>query len=120
LHILKAGFDNIGHGLGVYTIFPEEGTRVFSEIYSYIRHPMYLGYFCAALAPAFFRNNILSLLTALIFLIPVLVAVRLEDREMIEKFGEKHREYINNTGALFPRKNIGKFLKLLFFFEGDK
>ena len=120
LHILKAGFGNIGHGLGIYTIFPEEGTRVFSEIYSYIRHPMYLGYFCAALALAFFRNNILSLLTALIFLIPVLVAVRLEDKEMMERFGEKHREYINNTGALFPRKNIGKFFKLLFFFKGDE
>jgi len=72
------------------------------------------------LALAFFRNNILSLLTALIFLIPVLVAVWLEDREMMERFGEEHREYINNTGALFLRKNIGKFLKPLFFFKGDK
>ncbi|GAG69131.1 unnamed protein product, partial [marine sediment metagenome] len=78
------------------------------------------GYFCAALALALFRNNILSLLTALIFLIPIFVAVRLEDREMMERFGEKHRKYVNNTGALFPRKNIGKFLKLLFFLKGDR
>ena len=82
--------------------------------------PYVPGYFCAALAPAFFRNNILSLLITLIFLIPVLVAVRLEDREMMERFGEKHREYINNTGVLFPRKNIGKFLRILFFFKGDE
>ena len=53
LHILKAGFGNIGHGLGIYTIFPEEGTRVFSEIYSYIRHPIVPGLFLCCLSPGF-------------------------------------------------------------------
>lgn len=119
LHIKKSGFDNVGHGLGIYTVYPEEGAAVSSEIYSYIRHPMYLGSFCAALAFAFFRNNPIALLTALIFLIPVLTAASLEDKEIAERFGEEHREYIRNTGALLPRKNIGRFLKLLFFFKGD-
>ena len=117
LHIRKSGFD-VGHGLGIYTVYPEEGSVIHGEIYSYVRHPMYLGYFCVALAFAFFRNNLLSLLAALIFLIPVFVAGWLEDRELIERIGEEHKKYIKNTGALFPRKNkIGKFLKLLFFLE---
>ncbi|MDI6889136.1 MAG: methyltransferase [Methanocellales archaeon] len=117
LHIRKSGFDTVGHGLGIYTVYPEEGTGVSSEIYSYIRHPMYLGSFCATLAFAFFKNNILSLLTALIFLIPVLVAGWLEDKELTKRFGDEHKKYIKNTGALFPCKNIWKFLKLLFFFK---
>ena len=120
LHVRKSGFDVVGHGLGIYTIYPEEGSIVHGEIYSYVRHPMYLGYFCVALALALFRNNLLSLLTALIFSIPVLVAGWLEDREMIEKFGEEHKKYIKNTGLLFPHKNIRKFLKLLFFLEKRK
>ena len=66
-HVRLSGFDNVGHGLGIYTVFPEEGTLVSSEIYSHIRHPIYLGSFCAALGFAFFRNNLLALLTALIF-----------------------------------------------------
>ncbi len=53
MHINKSGFDNVGHGLGIFTVYPEEGTRIYGEIYSYIRHPMYLGSFCAALAFAF-------------------------------------------------------------------
>lgn len=115
IHITRAGFDNIGHGFGIYTVYPEEGPRVSSEIYSYIRHPMYLGSFCAALGFAFLRNNVIALLTALIFLIPTLVETRLEDNEMIRRTGKVHREYIENTGALFPRKNVIQFFKLLFF-----
>lgn len=119
-HIRFSGFDNVGHGLGIDTVFPEEGTLVSSEIYSHIRHPIYLGSFCAALAFAFFRNNLLALLTALIFLIPVLNEARLEDKEMMERFGEEHRKYLKNTGALFPHKNIGKFMRLLFFLKADR
>jgi len=75
---------------------------------------MYMGSFCAALGFAFLRNNVIALLTALIFLIPTLIETRLEDNEMIKRTGEKHREYIENTGALFPRKNVIQFFKLLF------
>ncbi len=119
-HVKKSGFDNGGHGLGIYTVYPEEGSAVHGEIYSYVRHPTYLGSFCAALAFAFFRNNLIALLTALIFLIPVLTAAWLEDKELTERVGEEHRSYIKNTGALFPHKNVGGFLKLLFSFKGDK
>ncbi|MDI6690237.1 MAG: methyltransferase, partial [Actinomycetota bacterium] len=83
----------------------------------YVRHPIYLGLFCGALGFAFLRNNLLALLTALIFLIPILYETRVEDREMIERFGDEHKKYIKNTGALFPHKNIGKFLRLLFFLD---
>jgi hypothetical protein len=50
LHILRSGFDNVGHGLGIYTVYPDEGTAISSDIYGYIRHPMYLGSLCAAVA----------------------------------------------------------------------
>lgn len=114
MHITKAGFDSIGHGFGIYTVYPEEGPHVSSEIYSYIRHPMYLGSLCAALGFAFLRNNVIALLTALIFWIPALIETRLEDNELIKRYGEEHRKYIQSTGALFPRKNVTGFFRLLF------
>ncbi len=117
LHIVRAGFDNIGHGFGIYTVYPEEGPQVSSEIYSYVRHPMYLGSLCVAIGFAFLRNNIIALLTALIYFIPALVEIRLEDNELIKRYGEKHREYIKSTGALFPRDILG-FFKFLFLGRG--
>jgi hypothetical protein len=117
IHIKRAGFDNIGHGFGIYTIYPEEGPRIFSEIYSYIRHPMYLGSFCVALGFAFLRNSVIALATAFIFLVPILVEIRLEDHELIIRGGDNHRNYILSTGALFPR-DIRGFFKLLFLGKG--
>ncbi|MFB0503592.1 MAG: methyltransferase, partial [Candidatus Bathyarchaeia archaeon] len=80
-HIHRSGFDEVGHGLGIYMVFPEEGGRLSSDIYSYIRHPMFAGDLCLALGFALLRNNLLAVFAALISFIPFLVEVRLEDEE---------------------------------------
>ncbi len=114
-HLRNSGFNEIGHGLGIYMLFPEEGVRIKSGIYSFIRHPMYAGDLCLALGFAFLKNNPFAFLIALIAFIPFVVAIKCEDRELIKRFGEKHKHYIKETGAIIPRlKNIGKFLKFLF------
>jgi hypothetical protein len=38
----------------------------------------------------------------------------MEDRELIDRDGAAHREYIENTGALLPRKDVVGFLRTLF------
>jgi protein-S-isoprenylcysteine O-methyltransferase Ste14 len=116
LHIERAGFHTVTHGMDVYTVFPEEATVVRGEIYGYVRHPLYLSLMCGTLALAFLRNNGMALLVSLLLLIPSLAAGYMEDRELIERAGEEHREYVRNTPALVPVKRLGGFLKLLFSF----
>lgn len=114
-HIHKSGFDEIGHGLGIYMVFPEEARRVNSDIYSYIRHPMFAGDLCLALGFALLKNNLLAVFAALICFIPFLFEARLEDEELVKRFGEEHRSYIRKTPAIFPRvRDVGKFLRFLF------
>ena len=114
-HLRNSGFNEIGHGLGVYMLFPEEGNRIESDIYSFIRHPMYAGDLCLALGFAFLKNNLFAFLIALIAFIPFVVAIKCEDKELIKRFGESHKHYIKETGAIIPHlKNMGKFLKFLF------
>jgi len=117
LHIERAGFHTVTHGMDVYTIFPEEATVVRGEIYGYVRHPLYLSLMCGTLALAFLRNNGMALLVALLLLIPSLAAGYMEDWELIERAGEEHKEYIRNTPALVPVRRLGGFLKLLVSFE---
>jgi protein-S-isoprenylcysteine O-methyltransferase Ste14 len=116
LQIERAGFHTVTHGMDVYTIFPEEATVVRGEIYGYVRHPLYLSLMCGTLALAFLRNNGMALLAALLLLIPSLAAGYMEDRELIERSGTEHREYIKNTPALLPVRRLGGFLKFLFTF----
>jgi protein-S-isoprenylcysteine O-methyltransferase Ste14 len=113
-HIHRSGFDEVGHGLGIFSMFPEEGRRVTSEINSYVRHPMYAGDFCMALGLALLKNNWLAILTGVISFLPLLLAARLEDKELIRRFGEQHQRYVNDTHMFFPRvKDLGRFVKLL-------
>jgi protein-S-isoprenylcysteine O-methyltransferase Ste14 len=115
IHIETAGFHMMTHGLDVYSVFPEETPAVYGAIYSHIRHPLYLVLACMTFALAFFRNNAVSLLAAVLILIPALVTGYLEDQELIRRYGEAHRAYIRKTSALLPLKHPMKFLKLLFF-----
>ena len=115
LHLRNAGFDEIGHGLGIYMLFPEEGHQINSDIYSFVRHPMYAGDLYLALGFAFLKNNLFAFLIALIAFIPFVVAIKCEDKELIKRFGENHKQYIKETGAIIPHlKDLGKFLKFLF------
>ena len=114
VQIEKSGFDVTTHGMDIFTIFPEETDPVHGEIYSFIRHPLYFALMCISLSFAFFRNSLTAILASMIFLVPMLVAIYQEDRELVERYGEVHQEYIKKTGALLPTKRPLGFLKILF------
>ncbi|MFQ6125279.1 MAG: methyltransferase family protein [Candidatus Heimdallarchaeota archaeon] len=117
LHIERSGFHNTTHGMDIYTVFPEEATVVYGEIYAYIRHPLYFSLLCGTIGLAFFRNNSTALITSLMILIPSLVAAHMEDRELVERVGAAHEEYIKNTSLLVPIKHLKGFLKFLIFLD---
>ena len=58
----------------------------------------------------------MALLVALLLLVPSLAAGYMEDRELIERAGEEHREYLRNAPPLLPLRRLGGFLRLLFAF----
>jgi protein-S-isoprenylcysteine O-methyltransferase Ste14 len=117
IHIERAGFKMITHGMDLYTVFPEETTIVRGEIYGFIRHPLYLSLTCGCLALGFFANNLIAILAAIIQLIPCIFVAKMEDNELIERDGDAHRDYIASTAMLFPFKRIFGFFKLLVFFK---
>ncbi|MBE9514214.1 MAG: hypothetical protein IMY83_04200 [Chloroflexi bacterium] len=110
-----SGF-SLGHAFGIYLVFPEDGIRVDKEVYAYLRHPLSAGVICIAIGFGFVRNSTLAILTALIYLIPILLEMKLEDDELIERFGDVHRRYMRETRAFFPHcQDFGRVLKLIFF-----
>jgi protein-S-isoprenylcysteine O-methyltransferase Ste14 len=118
IHIERAGFHTLTHGMDIYSVYPEEATVVRGEIYGYIRHPLYFALLCGGIGLAFFSNNWVALIVALLQLIPALGVGYMEDRELTLGEGERHRAYIKATSALLPFKNPVGFLNLLFFQDG--
>jgi protein-S-isoprenylcysteine O-methyltransferase Ste14 len=113
VQIERSGFDVTTHGLDIFTIFPEETSPVHGEVYSFIRHPLYFTLMCMSFCWASLRNNLMSIVVALIFLIPLFAAIYLEDKELVERYGDVHREYIKRTPAIIPWKKPLDFLRLM-------
>ncbi|MEO0628605.1 MAG: isoprenylcysteine carboxylmethyltransferase family protein, partial [Bacteroidota bacterium] len=69
-------------------------------LYRYVRHPLYLG-----LLMAFWATPIMSytrLLFALLFTLYVLRAIRWEESDLVQVFGEKYRKYKTRVPMILP------------------
>jgi protein-S-isoprenylcysteine O-methyltransferase Ste14 len=109
-----AGGFSVGHAFGVYLVFPQDGKLVDKEIYAYLRHPLSAGIVCIAIGFGVARNSGPAILTALIYVVPILVQMKLEDDELTERYGDAHRRYMKETRALFPRwQDVGRLLRLV-------
>lgn len=105
----------------VYLYFPEESQIQENEIYSALRHPVYAGGLLIALGGAFFTFTFLSFATYVILLTGFYLHVHLvEEKELIQRFGDSYREYRRKVPAFFVSpKNIGTFLRFLFKKSGN-
>jgi protein-S-isoprenylcysteine O-methyltransferase Ste14 len=81
-----------------------EHTLVTRGVYRYMRHPMYSAHFLWAVAQALLLQNWIAGPAFLVTSIPLyLFRVPVEERMMLERFGEEYKLYMSRTGRMFPR-----------------
>ena len=98
----------------VYLYFPEESEIKDYEIYSVVRHPVYMGGILLGAAGMFFRFSIYSILLFVIVYFIFKVQIRREEHELIERFGDGYREYREKVPALHVRPtDIKSFFRFL-------
>lgn len=77
-------------------------TMVTTGIYRYIRHPMYASQWVWCLAQLLLLQNWLAGPLDLLLFIPFYrLRVRGEEQMMLDKFGNKYKEYMRRTGSIF-------------------
>lgn len=80
------------------------GTLLTEGIYGSIRHPRYVEVLVWVLAYAFVTNY-LAVYVAAVVCIPILyLIVVLEERELVDRFGQAYEEYRRRVPAFVPRK----------------
>ncbi|MFQ5832061.1 MAG: methyltransferase family protein [Candidatus Thorarchaeota archaeon] len=98
----------------VYLYFPEESELQENEIYSVVRHPAYFGIILFGVGAILFRLSVYSVLFALIIAIGLLVHLRVEEGELIERFGDSYSEYMRNVPGLRVKpRDFGTYLRFL-------
>ena len=82
--------------------FENTSLLVKSGIYGYIRHPLYLSVFLLGTGIMLKNPETLQLILSIINLIAVYITARIEENEMIAKFGEQYRIYMKETKMFIP------------------
>jgi protein-S-isoprenylcysteine O-methyltransferase Ste14 len=78
-------------------------TLVTSGPYHYVRNPIYLGSFTFIVALALVASNWLLLLPALVLITIIYAQIGKEELMLIDRFGDKYREYMQRTPRLIPK-----------------
>jgi protein-S-isoprenylcysteine O-methyltransferase Ste14 len=89
----------LGRNWTVVLALSKEHELVQSEPYRYVRHPMYSAFFILGVGFVLLSAN---WLVGLIYLGPLVVMVvarvSVEEKMMLDRFGEPYRQYIERTG----------------------
>ena len=84
------------------TNFENTSLLVKSGIYGYIRHPLYLSIFLLGTGIMLKDPASVQLCLGVINLIAVYITSRIEENEMIKKFGDDYRMYMKETKMFIP------------------
>jgi protein-S-isoprenylcysteine O-methyltransferase Ste14 len=82
--------------------FENTSLLVKSGIYRYIRHPLYLSIFLLGTGIVLKDPAPLQILLGAINLAAVYITARIEENEMIKKFGEEYRIYMKESKMFIP------------------
>lgn len=81
-----------------------EGSRVLRDgIYGRVRHPRYLGITVSVVGTALMTNYLVAYLTAAFTLVALYAVVVLEERELVDRFGDEYRRYQAAVPRFLPR-----------------
>ena len=100
----------------VYVYYPDESTLQDHEIYSILRHPTYHTLILFFIGAMLLRSSIYSIIYFLIFIIGINLHLKLvEEKELIQRFGEQYIKYKENVPAFLVRfKDLKKYLSIIF------
>lgn len=97
-------FRSLGPNVSETVLSKERHELVTHGAYRWIRHPLYATGVALILALGLMAANWFILALGLVALASIRLAViPLEERQLLEKFGDRYRQYVQRTGGMLPR-----------------
>jgi protein-S-isoprenylcysteine O-methyltransferase Ste14 len=82
--------------------FENTSVLVKSGLYGYIRHPLYFSIFLLGSGIVIKCAGTMQVILGIINLIAIYITARIEEKEMIAKFGDEYRVYMKETRMFIP------------------
>ena len=96
-------FSNLGNNVTPTIVTRQKARLVTSGPYRWIRHPLYVMGLIVFIGFALGAENWFIALTGSLGFVLLTIRAREEEARLIEKFGDKYRLYMKNTGRFFPK-----------------
>ncbi|MFX0066590.1 MAG: methyltransferase family protein [Candidatus Hermodarchaeota archaeon] len=96
----KAGFNSFTRSACLEIV--EDHKLVKDGVYKYIRHPLYLGEIMRNFGFVLFLSSIFGILVMGLAMVILLFRIPIEERMLIEAFGEEYRDYQKQTKKIIP------------------
>jgi len=110
---INGGFDRDTE-LFLYIIHPEKSFPIQGGMYQYVRHAHYAEGIWMGIAAAFLAQDWMGFVMAFMFFLEYYAIARVEDRELIRRYGASFEAYARNKPMFFPRlKDLGSLVKLV-------
>jgi protein-S-isoprenylcysteine O-methyltransferase Ste14 len=102
-YLILRGQVDLGRSWSPKVEFRPDQALVTNGIYSYVRHPMYAGFFIWSFAQPLLIHNWIAGFGFLIVFTPMfLYRAPLEEKLMLDQFGDEYRRYQARTGSVIP------------------
>lgn len=99
-------FRHLGLNVTSTSVPRAAATLVTSGPYRFVRHPMYSAALILVSASSLLTGNGMVALGGLAMFALLAARSRIEERRLVEKFGEDYRAYQRRTGRFFPRFGV--------------
>jgi protein-S-isoprenylcysteine O-methyltransferase Ste14 len=96
-------FRTLGPNLTDTVVTRKEHTLVTNGPYRWVRHPFYLAGFLAVLTFSLAAANWFLLLSGSLAILLLTIRSRKEEQNLIARFGDDYRAYMQRTGRFLPR-----------------
>ncbi len=96
-------FRSLGKNLTDTVVTRKEHTLVTTGPYQWIRHPLYTSAALLVLASFLVTANWFFFVTGCAVMFLLVVRTRKEEENLIARFGDDYRNYMQRTGRFFPR-----------------
>jgi protein-S-isoprenylcysteine O-methyltransferase Ste14 len=106
--LLAAAHHHLGKSFHSFIVSKENQALVDTGPYRWIRHPIYSAYLLSYVGGGLLSGNlVLTFVPAAMYGLLVFLRMGQEEQVLVERFGPRYVEYMNQTGRLLPR--IGLF-----------
>jgi len=96
-------FRSLGRNLTDTVVTRQEHTLVTTGPYRWVRHPLYTAAALATLANSLAAANWFFLVAGCVVLLLLVIRTRNEEQNLIARFGDDYRNYMQRTGRFVPR-----------------